>query len=231
MKAKIISLTLSSLYALSFTNGAQAEDFYSTQMPNGGYSSSYSGSTSPGYESSSKHHQGKRSNINISVNLPSIGANVIEAETIFAPNHHRRGKDIGWVNMMRGMPLPYDAVIGGSQPYPPATLYVCRAQYNGGLHPGKLFAGNCNIGWGGDEIVATQYQVLVSYSRLHWVSASHGYIPVNAIRGGYEQGNPLFICQAEYRRGMHTGKVVGQMCHIGWGGKEIAIPYYNVLVR
>ena len=29
------------------------------------------------------------------------------------------------------------------------------------VHSGKVVAGKCNIGWGGKEIVRTQYQVLV----------------------------------------------------------------------
>lgn len=29
------------------------------------------------------------------------------------------------------------------------------------VHPGKVVAGKCNIGWGGKEIVRTRYQVLV----------------------------------------------------------------------
>ena len=43
-----------------------------------------------------------------------------------------------------------------------AALYVCRAPFNGGLHPGKIrteFKG-CNIGYGGQERTVFPYEVL-----------------------------------------------------------------------
>ena len=40
-------------------------------------------------------------------------------------------------------------MIGGSEPG--RTLYVCRASYRGGMHPGKWIGGRCNIGYGGQE--------------------------------------------------------------------------------
>jgi hypothetical protein len=38
---------------------------------------------------------------------------------------------------------------------------VCRISYNGGVHPGKTVGAGCNIGWGGNEISRTTYDVLV----------------------------------------------------------------------
>jgi hypothetical protein len=55
--------------------------------------------------------------------------------------------------------VPANAVIGGSEPG--RTLPICHAAYNGGVHPGKVVAGKCNIGYGGKEIVLTSYEVLV----------------------------------------------------------------------
>ncbi len=40
------------------------------------------------------------------------------------------------------------------------NLYICRASYRGGIHPGKTVSGKCNIGWGGKEISLSKYEVL-----------------------------------------------------------------------
>jgi hypothetical protein len=130
--------------------------------------------------------------------------------------------------MRTNSPLPRNAVIGGGQS--DADFYVCRAYYNGGLHPGKLYRDHCNIGWGGREIINDHYEVLVSSRRLHWIPASNGAIPSGAIEGGYSNGGRIYICQADYNGGTHSGKIVGQNCNFGWGGSEISIPYYNVLM-
>ena len=38
--------------------------------------------------------------------------------------------------------------------------YICRGRHAGGLHPGKVVAGRCNIGYGGREILLGQFQTL-----------------------------------------------------------------------
>ncbi|MBD2450000.1 DUF3421 domain-containing protein [Nostoc sp. FACHB-152] len=66
---------------------------------------------------------------------------------------------------------------------------------------------------------------------VDWVSESYGSVPSDAILAGYENdGSPLYICRAFYNEGLHPGKVVGENCNIGWGGQEISLPYYEVLV-
>jgi hypothetical protein len=61
--------------------------------------------------------------------------------------------------------IPAGAVIAGHE-HPPGneTLYICRAHYRNGLHPGKIRPafGGCNIGWGGQERMVRRYEVLVS---------------------------------------------------------------------
>lgn len=37
---------------------------------------------------------------------------------------------------------------------------ICRAPYRGGVHPGKVVAGRCNIGWGGRELVIDGFEAL-----------------------------------------------------------------------
>lgn len=146
------------------------------------------------------------------------------------PNNYSSSRTINlmWVTLDANEHIPAYAIVGGQQPG--YTQYVCRGRYANGMHPGKLIAGKCNIGWGGREIELSHYQVLVSKQQLGWVSADHGRIPAGAIVGGYENSVTLYICQARYQGGWHSGKVIGDACNIGWGHREIRLPYYNVLV-
>lgn len=246
MRKSIFTLTLSAACLATAISTAYADDYYSSsQSPNSGYSSSASQSSSSGYSSSAstntsnsttyvstqapapaphKEHK-KHDKFSFAINLPVVSETVVV--TNHNKHHHRHG--IEWVGMRSGWPLPNDAVVGGGQPNPPATLYVCHGAYHGGVHPGKLFNGNCNISWGGNEIVLSRYEVLTSNNPVNWVAGSYGSLPNGAIQGGYENGRPLFICQAEYNGGRHVGKLVGQNCNFGWGGREIGVPVYNVL--
>lgn len=132
-----------------------------------------------------------------------------------------------WVNHNVAQPIPRLAVIGGLENGAP--LFICHAAYNNGIHPGKIVAGNCNISYAGQEIPMQNYQILVSQLPTRWVPARAG-IPPNAVKGGHENGQPLFICQGNYHGGMHPGKVVGNVCDIGYGGREISLPQYRLLV-
>jgi hypothetical protein len=62
-----------------------------------------------------------------------------------------------WRSASRNL-LPANAVIVGYEPG--HVLYLCRSPYQGGLHPGKVVAGHCYFGWGGEEIVSSAYEVL-----------------------------------------------------------------------
>ena len=61
----------------------------------------------------------------------------------------------------RGGHVPDGAVIAGREA-DGQVLFICRAKYKGGVHPGKIrseFKG-CNIPWGGREQAISQYEVL-----------------------------------------------------------------------
>jgi len=203
-----------------------------TQVPSGGYPAQQ-GTQVPSpppqvHQPVEHHHKKEKSKFSFAINLP------IQNETIVITDRgHKRHHDKApfWIGMRTGAPIPSDAVVGGGQPVPPATLFVCRASYRGGMHPGKLFNGRCHISWGGSEVVMSHYEVLVSRGHLRWLPGSYGSIPSGAIEGGYQHDRPLFICQADYNGGTHIGKIVGQNCNFGWGGREVLSPYYNVLVR
>jgi hypothetical protein len=65
-----------------------------------------------------------------------------------------------------------------------------------------------------------------------WVEARNGEIPEGALQGGQEAGGPLYVCRAYHGGGLHPGRIRPDFtgCHIGWGGYEVVIPVYEVLV-
>ncbi len=133
-----------------------------------------------------------------------------------------------WVAAKKGA-VPRGAIIGGRERG--RNLPICRTKYKGGTYPGKIVDQHCNIGWGGKEIRRSQYQVLVSKgSKARWLAHKNGSKPRNAFIGGKERSRKLPVCRAKYKKGTHPGKIVGRHCNIGWGGKEIRISKYQVLV-
>ena len=110
-------------------------------------------------------------------------------------------------------------------------LYICRANYNGGVHPGKVRKElrACNIGWGSKEISVSQYETYVI-----WKKSQNGQIPSSAIVAGKESsGERLYTCRGDYNGGVHSGKVRRgfEGCNISWGGDEIKVNPYEVLVK
>ena len=68
-----------------------------------------------------------------------------------------------------------------------------------------------------------------------WVATSGSNIPAGAVQAGNEaDGTPLYLCRGKYGadNGVHPGKTRAAFngCNIGWGGKEVAIANYEVLV-
>lgn len=137
-------------------------------------------------------------------------------------------QDLRWVPATGGA-VPANAIIGGQEPG--RTLPICRGAYNNGVHPGKVVAGKCNIGWGGREIELRQFEVLTgNAASIRWQAAPGGALPPGTFAGGQEPGRLLYVCRAAYRSGIHPGKVVAGRCNIGWGGKEIVLGGYEVMV-
>lgn len=114
------------------------------------------------------------------------------------------------------------------------ALFVCAVAHAGGWHPGKIRPGfgGCNFGYGGQELTGASYEVLTgSYG---WVEfPGPGPIPGNAIAMGVEgDGRALYVCRAPYKGGWHPGKIRAGFngCNIGYGGREITVGTYDVLV-
>jgi len=89
------------------------------------------------------------------------------------------------------------AIVGGpgDAPEPGSPLFVCRAKFAGGLLPGKWVKGNCNISYGGQEIVRRDYEL--AYGQAEWrpYAASSG----DLIQTGKDQDAfPLYFCRVKY---------------------------------
>jgi hypothetical protein len=97
---------------------------------------------------------------------------------------------------------------------------------------GNLFSGGMNRGllvFGVMLAAASSVQ-----AKTRWVEGSFGQLPSRAIVGGHEaNGDALFICRAPYKGGYHPGKIRAAFrgCNIGYGGKEITINPYDVLIE
>src|SRR5436305_6727846 len=134
--------------------------------------------------------------------------------------------------------LPESAVTPGSGGDSEDLLYVCRASIFGSLQPGKIRSGfdGCYIPFAGIEYHAPQYEVLswdiVDPYTTRSVTASNGYVPPDAIRGGTDlDGTPLYLCAAEFKGSHHPGKLRQDFgaCDISFGGGEYLIPTYTVV--
>ncbi len=229
MNKTIIAISVSSVLMLGMLSSAQASSAsYGVHAATNDESYSYAQYGSP---ESSAHYGPPESSAYYgpppASDLPPV--TVTPGDAYVQPAEYYHNRDVVWLNMLPGGRLPLDAVVSGHQPQLPHTMYVCHARYHDGVHPGKLVGTRCNISWGGREIPLAHYEVLVSRIPLAWVSTNDGYIPRSAIPGGFEGDHTLFICQANYRGGVHAGKVVANNCNFGWGGREIVMPNYRVL--
>lgn len=134
--------------------------------------------------------------------------------------------------------VPLEAIVAGHEGNG-AALYACRGGSNEGYRQqvGKFrlgFAG-CDFGFGGREIVVSDFQILVT----SWQNANSGYVPPNAVEGGDEAplpgqfgGPPLYYCRGYYDGALTPGKIRPGFtgCNIPFAGKEISLQNYQVMV-
>ncbi|GGC84734.1 hypothetical protein GCM10011396_35080 [Undibacterium terreum] len=148
-----------------------------------------------------------------------------------------------WVDA-RGGNIPVAALAVGNETIDKnsLSLYACRANYEGGMHPGKIRKGllGCDIAFGSREQQVETYQVLVSLSDVSytWISDTNGKIPSGAVKGGVDippGKEDLFICRAKFedKDGIHPGKIRGNFggCSVSWGGRSAITKKYDVLVQ
>ncbi len=121
---------------------------------------------------------------------------------------------------------PKNKVQGGQEGT--RKLYVCQGKHNNEWHPGKTADGfgGCNIGWGGKEIGATEFNYLDSDQTFTWTKT-----PKNKVEGGKEGTKKFYVCQGKHDNNWHPGRIGEGWpgCNIGWGGREIETKDFNYL--
>lgn len=141
-----------------------------------------------------------------------------------------------WVATDSTQPVPAYTVVAGNEPATGGgtrTLYVCRAPYAGGLHPGKILNGVCHIGYGGTEYSLNTYEALVDPDgTFFWTNTRYPnpWCQPGGWNGpNHSLSNALGVCRASYNGGTHSGKQMGNECLIGWGGREVHLSKWELL--
>ena len=141
--------------------------------------------------------------------------------------------NLAWIpydEQKNGGEVPMNAVPGGNEARG-APLYICRAKRDDGIHPGKVFDGKCNVPWGGSEVVASEYQLLVTTGKVDLVWRSGGDLR-SAVVGGQVGNKLLRVCRVAHRAGgiagwlstdlgTHPGKLANGRCYFSYGGGEL----------
>lgn len=128
-----------------------------------------------------------------------------------------------WVGASSAQPLPSNVLQAGEDGGQP--VYLCRAPYSAGMHPGKIVSGTCHITYGVKQVEVSDYQVLVD-AVGSWKNATRGYD--SALRAGWEHGHNLYLCRAQHEGALFPGKVVNGTCHINYGDGEISAKRFEL---
>lgn len=129
---------------------------------------------------------------------------------------------VQWKYMNSGYKGFYsDQVKGGTSGG--TTLYVCKAIHKGEYTPGRLsYRHICSIPWGNKEYFYKEYRVLTG-NNWRWVDEEiYSGRPSNAVPGGTQNGNPLYVCRAVIDAEYTPGKYYPQTgtCYVPWGNLE-----------
>ncbi|KAJ2026653.1 hypothetical protein GGI06_000058 [Coemansia sp. S85] len=145
-----------------------------------------------------------------------------------------------WVKASNGA-IPNNAIAQGVE-RDGRPLYIARAFFKGGLHPGKaaphLANGGFATGYAGQAVELNEYFVLCGdINRAQWV-AEKGPVPRQShglalVEGGHEaNGEPLYIAKANYNNSQQLGKAghhLGQGMNFVFGNHEQSQKEYVVL--
>jgi hypothetical protein len=158
--------------------------------------------------------------------------------SMHAQNGGMLGQSITW--RQASSPFTPDASNGailggpGADPNPGTPMYICRAQVQGSIVPGKWVQGNCNVPFGGSEQIMRSYEV--AYGTARWGDYRGSFYGL-AQMGRDIDGSPLYSCRVHYvdasgtDYGYQPGKLVSDgSCHIPFGGAEVTQgPPFEVL--
>ncbi|KAJ2075778.1 hypothetical protein IW146_000446 [Coemansia sp. RSA 922] len=149
-------------------------------------------------------------------------------------------KAFEWVKSSNGM-IPSNAIAQGVE-RDGRPLYIARAFFKGGLHPGKaaphLANGGFATGYAGHTVELNEYFVLCGdINRAQWI-AEKGPVPKHdhgpaLVEGGHEaDGQPLYIAKANFSNSQQLGKAGHHLSHginFTYGDNERSQDDYMVL--
>jgi hypothetical protein len=157
--------------------------------------------------------------------------------SLMAQNGRYPGQSVRWQRAQSPFTPGAGAIVGGpgNGPEPGTPMYVCRAQDQGSVVPGKWVNGSCNVAFNNSEDVMSSYEV--AYGDARW-RPYQGNVEGLVQTGNEADGRPLYSCRVRYTRdfpradfGYQPGKLVDDgTCHFPLGGAEIAQgPPFDVL--
>ncbi|KAI8321704.1 hypothetical protein GQ54DRAFT_297814 [Martensiomyces pterosporus] len=134
--------------------------------------------------------------------------------------------------------IPANAVQGGIESSG-LPLFIARAYYQDGLHPGKAgshLPTGAVIGYSWSEVHVLEYQILCGDgSRLRWIRQSgpldiSGFMPLCA--GHEKNGDPLYVAKVVYAGSQQIGKCGSHLkggSSFAYDGKERSATEYMIL--
>ena len=146
-----------------------------------------------------------------------------------------RDRRPAWFSMTSQQPLPANGVPGGREPNHPVPQYVCRAQHEGNLVPGKtVTAGStdCFIAYQELEVRKIAFDILTGDADDYvWMAPNAGRRPLFT---GNEGGIQLRSCRFELNvrnedKGLQVGKEAGAKCTVSYKGIAYSSDRYEVL--
>jgi hypothetical protein len=144
---------------------------------------------------------------------------------------HRRD----WLGMTDQQPVPGNSVPGGKEPNHPVPQYVCRAQHEGNMVPGKtVTAGTtyCFIVSGALEVRKDAFEVLTGDGDDYvWAAPNLDRRPLYT---GNEGSVNLRSCRFELfvrneNKGVQVGRENSRKCFVGYKGLAYSSDQYEVL--
>ena len=115
-----------------------------------------------------------------------------------------------------------------------SSLFVCRVNYRGGVHLGKLSPRQgCIFVYNGSAFYSRTYEAL-QRNNFSAVQSADGAVPNNAVSGGRDaNGRAQYVCHISYQGGIHPGKIVSgdSFCSAVANGRPVRGRVYRVLVK
>lgn len=129
-------------------------------------------------------------------------------------------------------PAGASPVLTDAAPFRVTPLVACRAAWRGTLQVGEVRDGGCTFGFGGQQVMADRYEVLITSPWMTWAPAVPLALGGIAIGGGSENGDKLYICRAAVAGGLHIGKIKQSAlgCNVTDGRREIIAKRFELLI-